>query len=434
MTGGIELPMEKRALARASLELAANTILAFCGFVLVYYLCYLHPVGYVNFITEDYWAEHATFVSLAMASCFLAWTLFTHRGARTPGVFLLALGTFVVAMEEISWGQRILGIHTPRFFAARNPRGEMNLHNFFPASYSLHLVAGIAVLVWSILLPLLVRKSMRLRRWCSHLGIPIVPIPLWPFFLLSVYFFINTSLRKSEVGELYLGIALAALSLDLALTTRRGIRIGGAMATGATGGMILTVWIFTSFLVRFYPWPAELTRNLNKFASSWFPAVGMYRQAEALFDYMDRNPRFLLADTHFEHGVLLIRMGRHAKAREVLQVALSEQERLQGQDREDPVPYRIAGQVLRMLARPKDATRAFQKALENDQVRLELANDVLTKAWIHWSLGLTLHAMRDSEAAFKEFSMARRLAPDRRTQHQMDVRIKWWQSGNAPRE
>ena len=41
----------------------------------------------------------------------------------------LACGMFFVFGEEISWGQRILHIVSPQFFAENNRQGEMNLHN-----------------------------------------------------------------------------------------------------------------------------------------------------------------------------------------------------------------------------------------------------------------------------------------------------------------
>ena len=60
--------MRLRTSAKGVPELAGNTILALLGFALPYYLFYRQPVGYVYYITEDYWIQYATFVSMAMAS------------------------------------------------------------------------------------------------------------------------------------------------------------------------------------------------------------------------------------------------------------------------------------------------------------------------------------------------------------------------------
>jgi hypothetical protein len=52
-----------------------------------------------------------------------------HQIAITVTLILLCLGTFVLAGEEISWGQRVLGIATPAELADVNAQSEMNLHN-----------------------------------------------------------------------------------------------------------------------------------------------------------------------------------------------------------------------------------------------------------------------------------------------------------------
>ena len=51
--------------------------------------------------------------------------------------FILSLGFFFIAIEEISWGQRIFGINTATFFQERNYQHENNFHNF--KEFPLHL-------------------------------------------------------------------------------------------------------------------------------------------------------------------------------------------------------------------------------------------------------------------------------------------------------
>lgn len=43
--------------------------------------------------------------------------------------FVVAIGTFFGFGEEISWGQRIFGVHAGDFFMQNNLQGETNLHN-----------------------------------------------------------------------------------------------------------------------------------------------------------------------------------------------------------------------------------------------------------------------------------------------------------------
>ena len=417
---GLQIYLEARYGCTLALKPAVTSaILALCGFALVFYLYFLQPVGYVYFITEDSWAEYGSFVSWTMASCFLGWMLFKDRGIRKPGFVLLALGTFFLAVEEISWGQRILDLPSPTFFAEYNLQGETNLHNLgVLPKYSM---IGFATFLWSILLPLLTRKWEWLRGWCDRLGIPIVPIHLFPLFLLPIFYFIYYPvLRSDEVAELFLAIAIAALSLNLALMTRRGARGQGAPATLATAGMMVTLGILTVFLVQFYSWPELLKYNLNLFAGTSFPEKGMYQQSEMVFDYLNQHPQFLTPETHFRQGVLLMQRGQHAKAKQILELALADQKRFQQELPESSVPSRISGQVLALLGREEEAKAAFLEAITRDQARLERAKNARSEAEARWSLARTLLASGDSDAASEQLSRARTLAPDPRTQYVID--------------
>jgi tetratricopeptide (TPR) repeat protein len=146
-----------------------------------------------------------------------------------------------------------------------------------------------------------------------------------------------------------------------------------------------------------------------------------------LSDYLSRNPQFMMAEMLIEWAEKLMRRGRPSDARKILEGALAEQERLQRRHPDHPAPQRNAGQLLTVLARPEEAERAFLEAIEIDRARLDRANDVASKAWVHFSLGETLLAMGDSEAASIELALARSLAPDRRTRWQMGLIGRWWE-------
>ena len=158
----------------------------------------------------------------------------------------------------------------------------------------------------------------------------------------------------------------------------------------------------------------------------------MYRQAEMLFDYINKNPQFLNPTTHLSQGKLLMRMGRTAEAKEFFELALAEQERLRQRYPDNPEPDRRAGKILTLLARRQEATRAFQVAIEKDRARLERAIDDATKARVYRSLGQTLYAMGDSEAALNHISMALALAPDRKTRYEVGRVTLWDPKSGAP--
>lgn len=54
-------------------------------------------------------------------------------------LFLFAgLGVLLIAMEEISWGQRLFGIKTPEWFQSHNIQNELSIHNLEPIQKTIH--------------------------------------------------------------------------------------------------------------------------------------------------------------------------------------------------------------------------------------------------------------------------------------------------------
>jgi len=66
------------------------------------------------------------------------------------GCVLVGISLMFVAGEEISWGQRLLGIDTPEAIAEQNRQGEINLHNseaFWPYVYTAYFYVGMYGLI-----------------------------------------------------------------------------------------------------------------------------------------------------------------------------------------------------------------------------------------------------------------------------------------------
>jgi len=399
-----------------------NSMIAVAAFVTVLWLFVFEPVAYVHLIAEDYWAEYGTFAAFGMATCFLVWAIVEHPALRRAGPILLALGAFFVAMEEISWGQRILDLSTPGALAARNLQGEANLHNLFPVELVQYLVAGAGVFVWVMLFPVVSDRWPWLRRLSDALGVPRVPVHLWPFFLLAIVALLSRSLLLSgELGELLLGVAISAFALDWIMTLRRGSEFARAATSMAIVTMLALQVLLAVFLVEFYSWPHALSAKLNLFASKQLPAVGMQKQAVQIFDYILENPQHLRWDTRIRHGMALSELGRFEEASEVLEGALEDHRFLAHTQPMNPDHDRGVGDVLVALHRDSEAQEAYQRAIHKDQLRLKSLPDSMSEARVHWSLGRTFVALGDTEAASLELTLARALPSDAKTQYRLDM-------------
>lgn len=184
---------------------------------------------------EDGLAENLQFVFLLAASIGAA---VVARGHGERGEKLLALAyvglafaLFFVAGEEISWGQRLLGIETPPVIAATNIQGEINVHNSFlltPVFALAQLVLGAGVML-ATLIPWSTFLSPVLDAYRQAL----VPAPaLAPYFGMSAawrvyrYAFWRPDTpawvgELSEIPELILYLGLLLFVLDRLRRLRR---------------------------------------------------------------------------------------------------------------------------------------------------------------------------------------------------------------------
>ncbi|MGE0872827.1 MAG: hypothetical protein AB7P03_30005 [Kofleriaceae bacterium] len=133
---------------------------------------------------EDGIIEWATFAAFMFAAGWLVLGVRRPSPSRwfTLARLLLAAFCVVVAGEEISWGQRLLGFKPPDVFLELNFQQEANLHNVLMHEEGLgfkieskHLVIAIAV-GFGLLWPLLVRTE-RFKGFAS-LAPPLALAPL----------------------------------------------------------------------------------------------------------------------------------------------------------------------------------------------------------------------------------------------------------------
>jgi hypothetical protein len=170
------------------------------------------PGAFHIWIREDGLAEWLTFVELSIMSIYSFTVSFSFqhtsetKAARRVWFFLGLLFLFG-AMEEISWGQRILGIKSPEWFMRHNRQGETNIHNLMIYGKNLNrLVFGklltIIILIYVGVMPLLYRTNKRMKEFINRWAIPIAQnYQVLLFIIITIAIRMHLNLSK-KVGEL----------------------------------------------------------------------------------------------------------------------------------------------------------------------------------------------------------------------------------------
>ncbi len=185
------------------------------------WLHYRRPLLYYTGLQEDGPIEWATFWSFLLAGLVFVTSAREQRKSTEAWpwfVLGIALFCFLVAMEEISWGQRVLGYQPPEYFLAENSQQEINAHN----------IAGRALRVWTfraivfaygVLLPLL-GLSAPAGRLLERIGILIPAIELAPSMFAIFWLHLHYPWKfTGEITECALGFAFLWIAIGAGART-----------------------------------------------------------------------------------------------------------------------------------------------------------------------------------------------------------------------
>lgn len=160
---------------------------------------------------EDGFFESLTAINYLGASFLIAATIWSIKKMDnlwrkkeiklliTTFVFIL-LFFFVIGMEEISWGQRILGWETPAVLESINYNGETNIHNIFnPLFRNLYRFFGLFFII------IIINGWLFVRRWHPFFYHIIFPHPSIIFlaYLVSFAGLINLGELFEELFSLF---------------------------------------------------------------------------------------------------------------------------------------------------------------------------------------------------------------------------------------
>ena len=173
-----------------------------------------------HYTVEDGLIEWLTVVALVitMVICFRrVWLL---RQQEKP-LFLVMTCLFGLAFlfgagEEISWGQRLLGLESPDFFKQHNAQGETNFHNMMINEIKINKLVfgkgfGLLLLFYLAVLIPLYRRRARVNRLVDQFAIPVATNYQILAYIIVVLL-VQVGLEHSKKGEL-LEFSLAWLVL-----------------------------------------------------------------------------------------------------------------------------------------------------------------------------------------------------------------------------
>ncbi len=159
-------------------------------------------------VQEDEYLEWASFWAFLLAALAYVRRAIHYRQTTStfPWFFYgVALFCFVVAMEEISWGQRVFGYRPPVYFLEYNFQQEFNFHNVVETDYR-KLALTLIIAGYGIVLPLAAQFGF-LKGWLGRLGIVAPTILLLPVFAASFLLYVVYPWSHSgEWVELILGL------------------------------------------------------------------------------------------------------------------------------------------------------------------------------------------------------------------------------------
>jgi hypothetical protein len=191
-----------------------------------------------SLIDEDHpieWAQFFAIAAAAVAFAIAAVRARRHDRRRLMALYLLvAFACFVVAGEEISWGQRIFHWGTPVVLEEANHQGEANIHNIGVVQRLFNLGELVAGL-YGAALPILwavPRIRARLTGLDSILVPPICLVTLFvlPFAYRTIRLILLPEVgeRATELGEVpeltfYVGVLVVGIATARVLGRRRSL-------------------------------------------------------------------------------------------------------------------------------------------------------------------------------------------------------------------
>ncbi|MEI8347359.1 MAG: hypothetical protein WCG27_07825 [Pseudomonadota bacterium] len=182
-----------------------------------------------HYVSEEGIIEWMTFDSLLLIGVLSFYRFNLFKKKKWPFLivlFITGLFFLICAGEEISWGQRLIGLKSPQYFLTHNSDGATNFHDcllkhllgekrpFRVDDYILWPVIGSVAVFYLLLAPFLYRHSKKIRQFANGLAIPVPkPLHVVAFIILVILSLLIPSAQKMEILKFASGWVLFLLVL-----------------------------------------------------------------------------------------------------------------------------------------------------------------------------------------------------------------------------
>jgi hypothetical protein len=191
--------------ATEKIILSLVAIILLIGFILFY----TNLPAFVVYVEEDGIVEWLTVLGLILAFAVCVGRFFRLRKTRSWWFLTVTIGLafllFAAAGEEISWGQRILGIKSSAFFEKNNSQHETNFHNLIVDGVKVNKVVfsfGLigAMGIYLLIFPVAYRYKEGFRKFVDRSGIPLPR--LYQVISILLLFVITEMLHHEKRAEM----------------------------------------------------------------------------------------------------------------------------------------------------------------------------------------------------------------------------------------
>jgi len=408
-----------------------------------------YPLAYLWATYEDLPGEWVqTFFFLVTGVCALRLVL---AGSQYRWFFgLLALACLYTFMEEISWGQRILGFESPSLFKLHNLQSETNLHNVLsgpfvsPMKDSLRYMIAAGLVTYGLLFPLMYRRRTRPGVWLHECGLAPAPLYLAPAFVAAAILELEQfHFNEAEIAELLVGFSLSVMSVHYNFAETRGVAAlrSREWPPGASLSLTMQFYVLISAIIlsaavatlgmhgsasRSAKISQRIDNGIEKFAERytkyerWDLAIALYARLRA----GDPDNTYLLRRLATVHGMA----GECGEHQSHLKLALK-------LDRERYREKSSSAKLNRSLSRTYGLLGDSNKASYHAERALTLGRNRVAShpdsAYAAYSLGLS-YALKDQDGeAMQQFERAYRLHPLSKRYRKAYLKAKQRAEGDA---